>query len=237
MNRTQGVGMPNWNGRLLCAIDIETTGLDPETSDIVQLAIVPLGSELEPLDFNISKVKPINIYLQPSKPLEEYKRNPDLAVAYKAIEAADQYGIPFSVFADQFVEIWFAGVQRAGYRQILPLAHNWRFDGGFLCHKLGQKNYDYVFSPHFRDTMVIGSFLNDVASIMREEYPFPKLGLNSMTTHLGLERYATHDALEDALFCARLYGVMLRNYITFWGGPVKSYEIPKITNFHSFGDK
>ena len=40
--------MEHWNGNQICAMDTETTGLDPFWHEIVQIAILPLDSNMEP---------------------------------------------------------------------------------------------------------------------------------------------------------------------------------------------
>ena len=41
--------MQHLNGNLLCAVDIETTGLEPNYHEIWQLCVLPLDSNIDPL--------------------------------------------------------------------------------------------------------------------------------------------------------------------------------------------
>ena len=43
-----GTSMIHWNGHQLCAIDTETTGLDPNYNEIIQICILPLDSNIKP---------------------------------------------------------------------------------------------------------------------------------------------------------------------------------------------
>src|SRR6185436_4525823 len=38
----------HWNGHQLCAVDVETTGLDPVKHEIIQICILPLQSNVDP---------------------------------------------------------------------------------------------------------------------------------------------------------------------------------------------
>ena len=56
--------MQHWNGNQVCAIDTETTGLDPLYDEILQLAIIPLDS-----NFEVRKdVMPLEIFMKPEYP-------------------------------------------------------------------------------------------------------------------------------------------------------------------------
>ena len=55
--------MINLNGNLLAALDLETTGLIDGYHDIVQVAVVPLDGNLDPLD-----VSPFYMNMKPDFP-------------------------------------------------------------------------------------------------------------------------------------------------------------------------
>jgi DNA polymerase III epsilon subunit-like protein len=56
--------MIHWNGDLVCAIDTETSGLDPHWNEILQIAVLPLDSNFE----RRSDVMPFYITLKPDYP-------------------------------------------------------------------------------------------------------------------------------------------------------------------------
>ena len=56
--------MKHWNGHQLCAIDTETTGLEAGYHEIVEIAIIPLDSEIKPR----TDVLPFNIFIKPDFP-------------------------------------------------------------------------------------------------------------------------------------------------------------------------
>src|SRR5690606_30950295 len=66
-------GMIHLNGHLLCAVDVETTGIDPTKNEIVQVAVLPLDSNIKPL----KSVMPFYLNLTP--------QNLD-AIDYKALK-------------------------------------------------------------------------------------------------------------------------------------------------------
>ncbi len=54
--------LPQWNGNLLCSVDIETSGTDPEQHGILQIAIVPLDFDYTPL----KTIPAFRTYVQPT---------------------------------------------------------------------------------------------------------------------------------------------------------------------------
>jgi DNA polymerase III epsilon subunit-like protein len=49
------------NGNLFCAVDTETTGLDPEKHSVIEVCVLPLNS-----DYSINKsILPFNMQMQP----------------------------------------------------------------------------------------------------------------------------------------------------------------------------
>jgi DNA polymerase III epsilon subunit-like protein len=57
-------GMVHLNGNLLCAVDVETTGIIPGFHDLIQVAALPLNADLEPL----KTVPPFYMNLKPEYP-------------------------------------------------------------------------------------------------------------------------------------------------------------------------
>src|SRR5690348_12661029 len=64
VGRSPHSSMVHLNGNLLCAVDVETTGLDPTKNDIIQLCILPLDSQIKPSQ----TVRPFVIEMVPKRP-------------------------------------------------------------------------------------------------------------------------------------------------------------------------
>lgn len=216
--------MQHFNNNLLCAIDVETTGLDPDVNEIVQLAILPLDSEFAPL----KSIQPVNFYIKPTHPISYYRGQGDLTCGMKAIERACKIGVDAFTVADMIADSWFPRLLKIGLKQILPLAHNWIFDSAFIKRFFGPKTFELMFHFHYRDSMAIATFLNDVAAIQRQPYPFARMGLNNLLNALGMERISDHDALTDCLYTAKVYQQLARIYMDLWAGPIKNFNVDKL---------
>lgn len=201
--------MQHWNGHQLCAIDIETSGLDPYWNEIIQLCILPLDSNIEPR----RDVMPFNIYLTPSNPgtvnVESLKINKI------NLETINRFGHDQEKAKDMF-DHWVTKLKLPvtpyGQRKrIIPLAHGWQFDSAFIKRWLGYEKFGEVFDSRYVDTMVVGAFMNDRAGMRAEKVPFSKLNLAWLSKELKLDREPTHDALQDCLATAEVYRRLLQS--------------------------
>ena len=203
----------NWNGDMICAIDIETLGLDCEQHDIVEIAIVPLD-----LNFNISKnFNPFNLMIKPVR-LE----NVDWAHLPSYISKSDvmryiTYGTE-QIKAEDMLEEWVGRLGLKPGKRIVPLGHNYDFDRSFIEKWLGKDLYQDWFHYIYRDTMRVALTLNDMALFHHGEYPFPKVGLQYMKSLCGVPTEGrAHSAIQDAIDTAKVYKRILFMQNTFLG--------------------
>ena len=203
------------NGDQICVMDVETTGLQVGYHEIIQIAILPIDSEYKIR----SDVAPFYIKIKPNYPEranpEALKKN-KLRLAELVLKGVDREK------SRDLLEDWTDKLKlpfnKYGSRRcrIVPLGHNLNFDIDFMKQWLGPENYNYLFAPTFRDTMIIGSYLNDRASMLAETVPFPKLTLAFMAGHLDIPTQRAHDALQDCLMTSRLYRKMLSSHGHLW---------------------
>lgn len=199
--------MVHWNGNQLCAIDCETTGLDSSWDEILQLAILPLDSNIEPR----KDVQPFCIFMRPEHP----ERISAEAMKVNRIKLDD---IIFRGFdkdtALQLLEEW---IQKLGLphtpsgrpKRIIPLGQNYAFDMGFIKAWLGIEQYDEWFDYHYVDTMITANYLNDRAAMRAIKVPFSKINLVYLASTLKVPHERAHDALQDALVASKVYKKML----------------------------
>ena len=197
--------MMHLNGNILCVIDVETTGLIPDFHEIYQIAILPLGADIRPM----KNVIPFYLDLQVIYPDRIDKkavkmRREDFAV--KQQRAID----PFTG-ADLFDQ-WFDRLKLPIRKNISPLAQNWPFDRGFVEKWLGKENFEYHFSPLYRDTMVITQFHADLMAHRGEPIMFPQHNLQYLCQKLGIVNAKPHDALQDCIATAEVYRRLLFLY-------------------------
>jgi DNA polymerase III epsilon subunit-like protein len=197
--KDQDFNMVHTNDNLICAIDVETTGLDPEKHDLTEVAVIPLNHLFEPN----KKYRPFNPILQPKQPENANKRALTLS-GFKLAELMLNGHDPWRA-ADAFEE-WFHKLGLPPQKKIIPLAHNWPFDRMFLRQWLGPLTFDHIFHPHYRDTMTIASFLNDRAYDRSDKfYPHPKLSLGALCVQMSIENRRAHRAIYDCLATAEVY--------------------------------
>ena len=189
----------HWNGHLLCSIDIETSGLDPEKDELLEIAIVPLKPNLT-INYDL---KPFDIIIQPKWP-DNFQNNqillPGMTLADVMLQGLEAWT------AVDLLEQWYEKLNLPERKKIMPLGHNYvAFDRPFLQKWLTEPTYDYIFDYHVRDTMQIGLYLNDLSDYLGQGFPFPKVKLTYMCSCLKIPNMRRHRALGDAVATAELY--------------------------------
>ncbi len=191
--RERGFIIKHHNGALLCAIDTETTGTDCSKHEIIEICILPLDANygpsqvIMPFQLDIKPDKPENIDFEALRVMRQcddfYLEN--VCKDRKALANATMRGMDKSKAADLLVE-WFENL------------------------KLGMfKTFEYIFDPRYRDTMGTSLFLNDVADMMGEKYPYPKNNLQYLCSELKVERERSHTAVDDCVATAEVYRRMI----------------------------
>lgn len=201
--------MNHLNGHLLCAIDIETTGLDHHKHEIYELAIVPLNTHLDPHP----KMIPFDIIIKPENTDDIDWEGMKKTGNTKEVVHACEKGMDKWVAIDALME-WFARLYLPEKKLIVPLAQNWAgIDKIFIQEWLGRLTYEQIFHYHYRDTMTASLYLNDRADNHVEQIPFPKVNLQYLISQLKIETYGrSHTALEDCLNVAKVYKRLLGHF-------------------------
>jgi DNA polymerase III epsilon subunit-like protein len=195
-------GMPHLNGHLLCSIDFETTGARPGYHEPVQIAVVPLNSDLRPLE----SVRPFYTNM---KPLFPERAEPAATRCHGLdINQLCLHALTPDRVQDLFVE-WFENLDLPFAKVLVPLAHNWAFEYGFLGAWLGIELRDRLFHAHARDAMTEALALNDKAFFRGEKALFNKVSLTELSKHFGVINPRPHDAFNDCLAEAEVYRHLL----------------------------
>jgi DNA polymerase III epsilon subunit-like protein len=197
----------HWNNNLLCAIDVETTGLDSGKHEIIQIAVVPLRGDLT---VNTA-IPPFYTEIAPMHP--ERVEKGAFRVNKLNLEKIVETGMDAYRVADLFDE-WVQRLNLPFRKKIMPLAHNFPFESRFLHSWLGQLSYDSFFYG-YRDTMAIVNMLNDMADMQNTPWPFPKINLEYVCSQLKVENLNPHDALGDAVATAECYRKLVTQYRIF----------------------
>ena len=174
---------------IFAAVDLETSGLNMDRCEILEMAIVPLNE-----DFSISK----DIPEFTARIKAEHPENAE-AQAMRINRLDLTKGESRTSARDNFL-IW---MRDNGIERICPVAHNLEFDMGFLKKTFPELRN--VFSSHGRDSMRLALTINDIYCRENGENIFPKASLQGIKRVIGLDGDVLHNALEDAKDAAHVY--------------------------------
>jgi len=190
------------NHNLLCALDLETTGLVAGYHEIVQICVLPLNGDLDPLD----DVSPFYMKIKPS---HEDRIEP-IAMQVNGLDINDLRTQPDPHQVAEIFEDWFQELHLPIGKRIAYLTQNAPFDIAFMKLWLGHEGFDRYFLRRGRDTMFLAQGLNDTAAFQAKPIPFPNVGLKGLCQKLGIALDNHHDALADCIATAKVYKELLR---------------------------
>ena len=199
--------MIHMNGNQPCVIDTETTGLNPNYHEMIQICILPLDSNFKPR----KDVFPFYIEMIPEHPERADPKAMEinrLNFAKIAQRGHDRYKAK-DMFEEWVVKLKLPSTKYGRRKQILPLGQNYGFDKGFIEAWLGNEMYNEFFHYGIRDTKIAATYLNDRAAMHAEKIPFPKLSLGSLAKRLNVIHEKAHDALSDCQTTAEIYRQLL----------------------------
>lgn len=213
--RPKPTSMQHLNGNIMCAIDVETTGLIMGFHEIWELAIIPLDRDLDPLKLNSSgkNLLPFNILIKPEHP---DRCDPDVFRQHrKRIVEASSTGFTQEQAAN-LLEEWVKRLELplTNYgksKKIIPLGHNYNFDRGMIISWLGEDIYDEMFSYLYRDTLQTALFMDDREGMHAEKSLYGKYSLTWLASKHFIKIERAHRALDDAHATSRLYKKMTQS--------------------------
>lgn len=169
----------------LLAVDLEATGLDPQTDRLLTIGFVPVDG----VDVTLAGARHL-VCAQPVEPGTSVVGQS--AVVHGVTDDVLATGVPLTAALEELLDALTGRVL---------LAHHARIEEGFIaaaCREI------YGVAPVFStvDTMTLQS---KVLRVDPEHAPPGSLRLAAARQHFGLPRYRSHEALTDALACAELY--------------------------------
>ena len=173
-----------------CAIDVETTGLDPNFHNMIELGIVPYDDKFRPLKGIkfLSRIKLVNDYAIDPKALEINK------ITLSELEKAPTSSQVRSMFLEWKYQIF-------GDEKLLPLGHNYAgFDKLFIQRWLGDF-YGKIFDYHSKDSWQVADICQQIGLIDDDE----DLRLETLRDYLKIDIPQLHSAYFDALCSLEVY--------------------------------
>jgi len=195
-------GLVTLNGNMMASVDVETTGSIPGYHDIVQVCVLPLNEDLDPLP----DVSPFYLNIKPLHPERAEKK----AMAVNGLDLQYLKTCPTPANAADIFHEWFRSLQLPMWKRIVPLVQNSAFDIPYLKLWLGNVGYGSSFSYLGRDTMFSALALNDSAAWKCRPIPFPNCGLKGLCGKFGIPLDNHHDSLADCIATAKVYRELLK---------------------------
>lgn len=193
--------MPHLLGGVMAAIDFETTGLNPDWHEVVQIAIVPLDYKFDPLP----GIRPFYRKIRPEHPerFEPEAMKTNRLAMDELKTASEKHEIIESL------QRWWDALGLPLGRTIVPLAHNASFELMYLRKLLGDSHYHKLFHFHHRCSMQTAIQINDKCFRRGLKKRFDSVGLEYLAAEFKIHNPCAHDALNDALVGAQLYPRLL----------------------------
>jgi DNA polymerase-3 subunit epsilon len=177
---------PAWNEVLYCALDLETSGLEPRTDEILSLAMVPIRAGVIRFGERFASL------VRPADPA---------GLSLAGLPA--HHLLPRDLAAAPPLSGILPEVDRR-LRAAVPVLHHAPLDLGFLRRAYRRAGLHWP-RPAVVDTVVLLRRL-DVRHLLLSPHPAPlPLGLAAARAALGLPAYPNHLAPIDALATAELF--------------------------------
>ena len=180
-------------------IDLETGGLNPKTDAVCSVSAKKYGE-----GFKTWYIKPYN------------KKYNEKAMQINGLTEEDlkEQGVTTLEFISQFIGFLYNNFDydettKKFKQNIKLLGHNVKFDMGFLRKLLPL--YDFYFSYHHKDTMIVAEFLRD-AGLFKSS----SLSLVEVYKHLFGEdklTFCAHSSVADVMMCEKIYKYFIEESI------------------------
>lgn len=193
----------NMNGNILCAVDVETTGVLAGYHEIIQIACVPLNQHFEPHP-------ELPFFYVPGIMPDFPERMEKEAVGKHGISKESLEGCVSESEAIELFESWYNRLNLPFGKRLVPLAHNWAFERAFLIHWLGLDGFNDKWHVHPRDTFTLAAFVNDLYVWHGRKHPFGYLSLTGLCKRFDIQLDNAHNALADCIATGRLYAALMR---------------------------
>ena len=164
----------------ILVIDVETTGIDPMSDTLVQLAALILDKK------TLDVCREFSMFIRPETKISESAKATH-GLEEKALRHAEKSCTVLKKF------------QNFAPPTALLSGHNVSFDVSFLKSSYARCNLTFPFDYHTIDIWSIAFFILGASGIKLETY-----SLSVLANYFGIPRREKHDALEDVRVSARI---------------------------------
>lgn len=183
--------------KLLAVIDVETTGLNAATAEMLELTIMPVTDKLE----RHPKILPFKLNMCAEHP--EW-------ISAKAIEV-NGLDPNDGVTQREGIEVFEAWRSSNKVGKIDAIGHYYHFDKSFLFMWLMREGFKYsdFFTPDFIDTKMIAKSINHKCLATGLEKKFPRLSLKKLAEVTGVSYEDAHGSERDCEITLAVLRAML----------------------------
>lgn len=198
-------GMQHLNENVLCAVQVDMSSKDRITSEILEIAIVPLDMQLE-----VHAHLPIfSIMIKPDDRANLVVD--DCRQDRTALSKCIIGGIGHEAALDMLEE-WFASLSLGRKKRIFPLAYNWPLQREKLIQWMGYTHFTDIFVDEYRDVLTTAHFVNDRYACMMMSVPFSKQSLRWICKQLKIEALGHGGSpLNDCMQIGRAYKRLMQS--------------------------
>jgi len=159
-----------------------------------------------PVTFNleIDKTRPIFDLIMIPDDIDQEEHSESWQLSGVDADYVREHGVSQSMGEDLFHR-WYEKLGLGSRNRITPLAHNWKFDAGFISKWLGFDSYQQLFDGRHRDSLSLAISINDAHELAGLEVPFPKQNLSYLCNKMDVKLEDAHRALEDCSATIELY--------------------------------
>ena len=179
---------------IIAAVDIETTGFNPTTQDIIELAIQPLNADFTIMD----EIPPFVARIKARRPWNASPKA--LEVNGLDLNEGDEY--------EEMLAQLKAWLEEYRIEKIDILGQNVDFDRAFIEVTIPELGRMFGHRD-IRDSQRLARAFNDICIMKTGKPAFENLGLVALREALGIEGSQAHRALDDAIDSAKVYRALL----------------------------
>lgn len=188
-------------------LDIETTGLNPYSNQILQVSarFDKDGDEISSFNRMIAMSKPVSASAMVSNPMLASQVSLGALKVNRRSILNNLEGMSESGALEQFLD-WIVELATK-YDKFVVCGHNVHFDINFLKQRslyLGYSDFDDLFGHRYLDTATIGLYLMEKGVL-----PIEKAGIDNLVEYFGLNNEKLHDSEIDVEMTANIFYAML----------------------------